>query len=193
MARFPTVGSLARAPLEDVLASWSGLGYYRRARTLHAAARTIVEQHGGAFPRTHAELLELPGVGPYTAGAVASIAFYLREPLVDGNVARVFARLFALDLDPGTKAFQSELWDRARRLVDALGPAAFIHNIHFQAVLAHGEDHLDAGRGVQAVAVFDGIGAGLGHGGLQVGNTIVGKAHGVGDAAHGSHGDFLVT
>lgn len=119
LARFPTLSDLAAAPLEDVLAHWSGLGYYRRARTLHAAAQAIVERHGGVFPRTREALLDLPGVGPYTAGAIASIAFDLCEPLVDGNVARVFARIFALDLEPDSKAFQTELWDRAERLVRA--------------------------------------------------------------------------
>ncbi|MDZ4771885.1 MAG: A/G-specific adenine glycosylase [Planctomycetota bacterium] len=114
---FPTVEALARAPLEDVLAAWSGLGYYRRARTLHTAARAIVESPGGRFPSTHAALLELPGVGPYTAGAVASIAFDEHASLVDGNVARVFARWFAIDSAQESKAFRDETWAIADRLV----------------------------------------------------------------------------
>jgi len=88
--RLPTVASLAAASEDEVVALWSGLGYYRRARALRLAAQGIVERHGGSFPRTRAELLALPGVGPYTAGAILSIAFQLPEPLVDGNVARVF-------------------------------------------------------------------------------------------------------
>jgi A/G-specific adenine glycosylase len=117
LERFPTVEALAAVPVEDVLAAWSGLGYYRRARSLHAAARAIVEEHGGRFPGDRRALLELPGVGEYTAGAIASIAFDAPEPLVDGNVARVFARLFALDGDPGAKSHQDGLWSIARRLV----------------------------------------------------------------------------
>ena len=115
----PTVADLAAADEEGVLALWSGLGYYRRARSLQAAARALVERHGGRFPRTRAELLALPGIGPYTAGALLSIAFDLPEPLVDGNVARVLARRFALELDPASGAGQRELWRRAAELVPA--------------------------------------------------------------------------
>ena len=120
LARFPTVADLAVAPIEDVLAVWSGLGYYRRARSLHAAARAIVEKHAGRFPDSRAELLELPGVGPYTAGAVASIAFDRPEPLVDGNVARVLARLYALDMPQESAAFRAATWAIAGGLIDAL-------------------------------------------------------------------------
>jgi A/G-specific adenine glycosylase len=117
LARFPTVAALAAAPVEEVLSSWSGLGYYRRARALHAAAQAIVEHHGGEFPRSHAEILELPGIGPYTAGAVASIAFDEKAALVDGNVARVFARWFALDEPQESTAFRAATWEIARRFV----------------------------------------------------------------------------
>lgn len=120
LSRFPTVVDLAVAPVEDVLAAWSGLGYYRRARSLHAAARVVVERHAGRFPDSRAELLELPGVGPYTAGAVASIAFDRPEPLVDGNVARVLARLFALDMPQESAAFRAATWTIAGELIDAL-------------------------------------------------------------------------
>src|SRR5687767_15814092 len=95
MAKFPTVGALASAPLDDVLAAWSGLGYYSRARNLHAGARAV----GGDLPRRASELRAVPGIGPYTAGAIASIAFGERAPLVDGNVARVLARVFAIQHD----------------------------------------------------------------------------------------------
>jgi A/G-specific adenine glycosylase len=117
MARFPTLEVLANAPIEDVLAAWSGLGYYRRARTLQAAARAIVAEHGGAFPRDRESLLALPGIGPYTAGAIASIAFDAPEPLLDGNVARVFCRLFARDGDPTSAGLRAELWQLARDLL----------------------------------------------------------------------------
>jgi A/G-specific adenine glycosylase len=123
LERFPTVHELARADEEDVLALWSGLGYYRRARSLHAAAQVIVERHGGEFPRTRDELLALPGVGPYTAGAVLSIAFDLPEPLVDGNVGRVFARLFALEGTTGSSELQRDLWQLAGELVPREGAA----------------------------------------------------------------------
>jgi A/G-specific adenine glycosylase len=93
MARFPTLLSLARAPVEEVLAAWSGLGYYRRARMLHKAAQFVASQHQGNLPRTAAELLLLPGIGAYTAAAVASIAHGERVAVVDGNVERVLCRM----------------------------------------------------------------------------------------------------
>ena len=95
LGRFPDLEALAAAPLDAVLAAWRGLGYYARARNLHRAAQAIVSEHGGRFPDTVEALEGLPGFGRYTVGAVASIAFGLPVPLVDGNVARVLARLFA--------------------------------------------------------------------------------------------------
>jgi len=100
LLRFPTLEALGAGPLDDVLALWSGLGYYARARNLHRAARAC----GGALPSTSAELRALPGFGPYTAAAVASLAFGEDVPLVDGNVARVLARAFAIPGDPKTQA-----------------------------------------------------------------------------------------
>ncbi len=100
MRRFPDIGSLAVADESEVLAQWAGLGYYRRARQLHAAARRVVEQEGGRLPRVAAALRLLPGFGAYTAGAVASIAFDQPVPAVDGNVERVISRLLALDENP---------------------------------------------------------------------------------------------
>ena len=117
LERFPDVDALAEAGEEELLAAWSGLGYYRRARALQAAARVIVEEHGGEFPRDRAAVLALPGVGPYTAGAVLSIAFDAAEPLVDGNVARVFCRLFGLDAPADSAALKRELWERAEALL----------------------------------------------------------------------------
>jgi A/G-specific adenine glycosylase len=95
--RWPDVHALATAPLGDVLKLWAGLGYYARARNLHACAQAIAARHGGIFPRTEAELTTLPGIGRYTAAAIAAIAFDARAAAVDGNVERVVARLFAID------------------------------------------------------------------------------------------------
>src|SRR5690606_14981604 len=92
-ARWPTVSALAAAALDEVLAEWAGLGYYARARNLHACARTVVERHGGAFPGKEAALLGLPGIGPYTAAAIAAIAFDRPATPLDGNIERVVARL----------------------------------------------------------------------------------------------------
>jgi len=114
LRRFPTVGVLASAPLEAVLQAWSGLGYYRRARYLHAAAAQIVHQHEGQFPRQWAAARALPGVGEYTAAAVLSIAYRVPRAVVDGNVRRVMARLVAQR--PGSPA-------RARRRIEALAQA----------------------------------------------------------------------
>jgi len=97
LARWPTVEALAEAPLEDALAEWAGLGYYARARNLHACARVVAQEHGGRFPETEIELLGLPGVGPYTAAAVAAIAFNRPCVAVDGNVERVVSRLCAIE------------------------------------------------------------------------------------------------
>lgn len=94
--RWPTVERLAAARLDDVLAAWAGLGYYSRARNLYACAKAVVADHGGRFPSSEAELLELPGVGPYTAAAISAIAFGERSSPVDGNIERVVARLFAV-------------------------------------------------------------------------------------------------
>ncbi len=100
LARFPTVLALAEAPLDDVLAHWSGLGYYARGRKLHEAARVIVERHGGALPADAAALAALPGFGPYTVAAVGSIGLGLDEAAVDGNVARVLTRWLCREGDP---------------------------------------------------------------------------------------------
>lgn len=112
MAHFPTVEALARAEEQEVLALWEGLGYYRRARYLHRAAQEIVARYGGQVPADPRHLTALPGIGPYTAAAVASIAFGRDVPVVDGNVLRVFARLFALEAPIDTGA--------GRRAIEAL-------------------------------------------------------------------------
>jgi A/G-specific adenine glycosylase len=97
LARWPDVRALAAAPREEVLKAWAGLGYYARARNLHACAQAVVARHGGAFPPDEAALRALPGVGPYTAAAIAAIAFDARATPVDGNIERVVARLFAVE------------------------------------------------------------------------------------------------
>ncbi len=119
IARFPAPASLAAAAEADVLALWSGLGYYRRARNLRLAAQAIVERHNGQVPSQVEELRELPGVGPYTAGAIASIVFGQPVPLVDGNVTRVLLRLHGQDLDPAAKATTQWTWAAAGRLAAA--------------------------------------------------------------------------
>ena len=119
VARFPTPRAMADRSVDEVLALWSGLGYYRRAHSLHACARAIVERHGGAVPGDAAALRELPGVGRYTAGAVASIAFDRREPLVDGNVSRVLMRVHGLDLAVDAPGVEAWAWGRAGDLVQA--------------------------------------------------------------------------
>jgi len=122
LERFPTVEDLAGADEEEVLALWSGLGYYSRARKLRLAAQELVARFGGAFPRSREEALSLPGVGPYTAGAVLSIAYDLPEALVDGNVQRVLARLFGLEDELGSSALQKHLWALAEELVPEADP-----------------------------------------------------------------------
>lgn len=116
--RFPSVRSLAASDEHDVLAAWSGLGYYSRARRLHAAAKAIVERHDGEVPSDVESLRSLPGVGRYTAGAIASMVFHQREPLVDGNVQRVFVRLHDEEMRLGVSATERWAWDRAGELVE---------------------------------------------------------------------------
>jgi len=109
LQRLPDIQALATAPLEEVLALWSGLGYYRRARALHAGARLVLAKHHGVFPRDWKVALDIPGVGPYTAGAVLSIAYNLPLPVVDGNVERVLTRLFRMHGDPRKNKTQKVL------------------------------------------------------------------------------------
>lgn len=119
--RFPDAAALARAPEADVLRAWEGLGYYARARNLHRAARVLVEEHGGEFPRALGAIAALPGVGRYTAGAVVSFAFDLPVAAVDANVARVLARWLNLSTPLDTAAGQAAVWTTAERFVPAPG------------------------------------------------------------------------
>jgi A/G-specific adenine glycosylase len=121
VARFPTLEALAAAPQDEVLALWSGLGYYARGRNLHAAAREALARHGG-LPASVEALRALPGFGPYTAGAVASIAFAIPAAAVDGNVARVLSRLFLVDGDPAAAPVRRRIDALAAALVDPARP-----------------------------------------------------------------------
>ena len=127
MVQFPSPQVLAEADEDAVLAAWKGLGYYRRARLLQAAAVVICREYGGEVPREVPVLESLPGVGPYTAGAVASIAFGKRAPIVDGNVARVIARLDGLDFPGGDPALMRAAWKRAGELVEVCQKPAILN------------------------------------------------------------------
>ncbi len=117
MARFPTLRTLAEAPLDDVLKFWAGLGYYARARNLHRGAQAVMA-HNGQVPSEPADLLALPGVGRYTAGAIASIAFGRDAPILDANVVRVLSRMYAVTGDPKVSAsVQAQLWALAEQLI----------------------------------------------------------------------------
>ncbi len=119
LARFPDVQALAAAPLDDVLALWSGLGYYSRARNLHACAQQVVQAHGGAFPRTAQVLQSLPGIGPSTAAAISSFCFGERAAILDGNVKRVLTRVLGFGDDLASSANERVLWGHARTLLPA--------------------------------------------------------------------------
>jgi A/G-specific adenine glycosylase len=124
LRRFPTVDDLARAREAEVLKHWEGLGYYRRARQLHAAAKAVVADHDGAFPASLEGLRSLPGIGRYTAGAIASIAFDLPAPIVEANSRRVLARLAGHERPVGG-AGDEPIWGLAERLVPRRGAGAF--------------------------------------------------------------------
>ena len=117
LARFPDVATLAAASLDDVLALWSGLGYYSRARNLHRCAQVVVQEHGGAFPATAAALERLPGIGRSTAAAIAAFCWDERTAILDGNVKRVLARVLAFGEDLAQPAAERALWDKASALL----------------------------------------------------------------------------
>ena len=125
MARFPTVHALAEASLDDVLKLWEGLGYYSRARNLHAAANMVMQDWNGRLPRTAADLMKLKGIGRYTAGAIASIAFNEPAPVLDGNVIRVLSRLTDLPDDVTQISTKNDLWQLAEQLVHTSRPGDF--------------------------------------------------------------------
>ncbi|MEP7286576.1 MAG: A/G-specific adenine glycosylase [Chloroflexota bacterium] len=125
VAAFPTVSALAAAPLDQVLKCWEGLGYYSRARNLHRAAQIVAGDYGGTFPTSAAELQKLPGIGRYTAGAIASIAFGEQVAVLDGNVMRVLTRIDDIDGNLALPATQRDLWTLAESLVPADRPGDY--------------------------------------------------------------------
>jgi A/G-specific adenine glycosylase len=129
MARFPTIEALADAPLDEVLHLWTGLGYYARARNLQACAKAILKNHGGEFPHSIAEMIELPGIGRSTAGAVLALSRGQRHPILDGNVKRVLARVFAITGDPGAKEVIAALWGRSDQCTPTDQVAAYTQAI----------------------------------------------------------------
>ncbi len=130
LERFTSLETLASAPLEDVIDLWAGLGYYARARNLHATARRLVAERGGEFPAGVAELMRLPGIGRSTAGAISALAFDLRAPILDGNVRRILCRLFALQEPPRSARADKKLWSWA----ECLTPGHRVHD-YTQAIM----------------------------------------------------------
>ncbi|HEX8987162.1 MAG TPA: A/G-specific adenine glycosylase [Rhodocyclaceae bacterium] len=126
LERLPTLADLAAAPTEEVMSLWSGLGYYARARNLHACARAVVERHGGAFPQEPAAIAALPGIGRSTANAIADFCFEAREPILDGNVKRVLCRCFGIEGFPGAPAVEKRLWSLAADLLPDSEVGAYI-------------------------------------------------------------------
>ncbi|MGT2751222.1 A/G-specific adenine glycosylase [Streptococcus orisasini] len=122
---FPSIQNLAQAPEEQLLKAWEGLGYYSRVRNMQTAAQQVMEKHGGQFPNTYEDIAALKGIGPYTAGAIASIAFDLPEPAVDGNVMRVMARLFEVDYDIGDPKNRKIFQTITKILIDPKRPGDF--------------------------------------------------------------------
>ena len=129
LARFGSVRALAAAPLDDVLAAWSGMGYYSRARNLHRCAQVVVAEHGGNFPASAAALAELPGIGRSTAAAIAAFCFGERAAILDGNVKRVLTRVLGFGDDLALAAHQRALWIQAEALLPAAGIEAYTQGL----------------------------------------------------------------
>lgn len=126
VASFPDVGSLAAATEDEVLAHWSGLGYYARGRNLRRAAQIIVEQHGGVFPHQFEQIIELPGIGRSTAAAICALAFHEHRAILDGNVKRVLTRYCGISGSPAEKTVEAQLWQRAEALLPQHDIATYI-------------------------------------------------------------------
>lgn len=122
VSALPTVAALAAAPADEVMALWAGLGYYSRARNLHRCAKAVVEDHGGVFPTDPAVLVTLPGIGRSTAAAIAAFSAGVRSPILDGNVKRVFARVFGIHGYPGERAVETRMWALADQALPPAGP-----------------------------------------------------------------------
>ena len=129
LERFPTLAALAEAPSEDVMALWSGLGYYTRARNLHACAKRVAADYGGVFPSDPKLLAELPGIGRSTAAAISAFSSGTRAAILDGNVKRVFARVFGIDQYPGIKPVEDALWRRADALLPDSGIESYTQGL----------------------------------------------------------------
>lgn len=125
MEAFPTLADLANADIQEVLKLWQGLGYYSRAKNLHKAAQLVIREHQGIIPRDIEQLRALPGVGPYTAGAIASLAYNLPQPILDGNIIRVIARIDADESDFKNTKIRQKFWDRSAQLLDPSNPSDF--------------------------------------------------------------------
>lgn len=126
VASFPDIAALAAATADDVLAHWSGLGYYARGRNLHGAAKIIVAKHRGEFPREFEQILELPGIGRSTAAAICALAFHERRAILDGNVKRVLARYCGISGSPAEKVVEAHLWQQAEALLPQQEVATYI-------------------------------------------------------------------
>ena len=129
LERFPTLHALAAAPAEDVMAQWSGLGYYTRARNLHACAKRVVDEYDGVFPSDPHLLADLPGIGRSTAAAISAFSSGTRAAILDGNVKRVFARVFGVEQYPGEKKVEDSLWKRADALLPQAGIEAYTQGL----------------------------------------------------------------
>jgi A/G-specific adenine glycosylase len=125
LARFGTLADLAAAPVAEVMALWSGLGYYARARNLHACAKTVMREHGGSFPRSPEAIAQLPGIGRSTANSIATLCFDAHAPIMDGNVKRVLCRAFGIEGFPGAGAVEKRLWALAAELMPARHGATY--------------------------------------------------------------------
>ncbi len=129
LSSFPDVIALADAPVEEVMAHWSGLGYYTRARNLHRCAQRVRDEYGGVFPSDPALLADLPGIGRSTAAAIAAFSHGVRAAILDGNVKRVFCRVFGIEGYPGSRAVELDLWQRAESLLPEQGMEAYTQGL----------------------------------------------------------------
>src|SRR5690554_511900 len=145
LERFPDIAALAAADQDDVMPYWAGLGYYARARNLHRCAQVIVNEHGGRFPPSSAQIAALPGIGRSTAAAIAAFAHGERSPIMDGNVKRVFTRYFGIEGDTSTRAVEQLLWQTAEEVLEA-APAQLDMKAYTQGLMDLGSGICTRGR-----------------------------------------------